>query len=132
MFLAWLQQAAWGRALEKAAELAAHGSVTAWQLRRLEHTCSPSLKCEAASINVSCPEARLPEGADCSYHTMVIQLLWLAVTALSLLCVVLGACVVLVCARGLREPLPVTLPAPGKTWAIALKERYGIAAAQPR
>ena len=112
------------RVLERLADLVSHGALTSWQLRQLQHTCSPNLRCEAPQVNVTCPEP--PRCSGCEYYILVNQWLWALVTGLVALVVCLLAGTACWCLKR-RGPARA---ASGKGQALALKEKYG--ATQPR
>ena len=115
----------WSKVLEKAGDLTAQWGLTAWQLKSLEHKCSPTLSCESATINISCPEVGVAAPCDCSYYIRVNQLLWAVVCTVTLIACLLGGClVILVCCRGQRRG-EATGSQTAKAQAIALRNKYG-------
>ena len=111
---------------EKAGDLLAHWGLYAWQVRSLEHKCSPSLRCEAATINVTCPEQATTAACDYKYHILINQLLWAGVCALVVCRGLLLSCSVWLCVRG--PTASTSSPSTGKAQAFALKQKYGILA----
>ena len=125
MVLTWLTAGLLERLAEKTVDVAVQQGLTAWQLRRLEHTCSPVLRCEAAQVNVTCPDVREPQGCSCAYQDLLNQLLRALVTLLALVTVLLGSCVECLALR--RRPAAVTpvTSSSGKSQAVALRAKYG-------
>ena len=125
MVLTWLTAGLFERLAEKTVDVAVQQGLTAWQLRRLEHLCSPILRCEAAQVNVTRPDVREPQGCSCAYQDLLNQLLRALVTVLALVTLLLGSCVLgLLCVDTPRPSRP--LPArPEKARPLALRAKYG-------
>ena len=93
MVLTWLTAGLFERLAEKTVDVAVQQGLTAWQLRRLEHLCSPLLRREAAQMNVTRPDMREPQGCSGAYHDLLNQLLRASVTGLARVILLRGRCV---------------------------------------
>jgi hypothetical protein len=106
---------------EKALEIGVHSAATGWQLRNLEHTCSPILHCPT----VECGCGRQAAAADCSYYVLLVKVLVGVICALGSLVVVLGAALLLcACRRAPRTVAAATVDP--KQQALAIKTKYGL------
>jgi hypothetical protein len=121
----WLTAGLFKRLAEKTVDVAVQQGLTAWQLRRLEHLCSPLLRCEAAQVNVKRPDVREPQGCSCAYHDLLNQWLRALATVLARVILLVGSCVLdLFCVDTPRPSRP--LPArPEKARPSALRAKYG-------